>query len=141
MPCRVIESDIEKRTLTSLAQAPLVARRGIFCRLVTSRDTDGTPKVIDMEAARAAACAEINEDLSILPQLLQQKSVTKDQIDDFHNMTRQMKAWAKACTEPMSLGAGHSFARQHWVSWHVRVTGSDSLSPQTFLYLYERRRL
>jgi hypothetical protein len=52
-----------------------------------------------------------------------------------------MEAWAEACTEPMSLGTIHAFARMQWVWWSVRIIGTTSVPLQTFLYLCEKRRL
>ena len=129
-------------TPTSVAQVPLVSLVGAyFCRLVTSKPIDGESSLVDLGAARKGVCAEMNENLSVLPRLLKQNALTKEQVNVYRSSTGQMKQWAKACSEPMSLGAIHAFARTHWVSWHVRIIGSNSVPLQIFLYLCEKRRL
>ena len=127
---------------TSVADVPLATLVAVyFCHLVTGKDNDGMSNKVDLEAARKEACAEMNETLAILPRLYKQKALTEEQMETFRSTAGQMKAWAKACSEPMSLGAIHAFARVHRVSWHTRVTGCNSVPLQIFLYLCEKRRL
>ncbi|KAH8745802.1 hypothetical protein F5883DRAFT_622864 [Diaporthe sp. PMI_573] len=127
---------------TSVAQVPLVSLIGAyFCRLVTKNTNDGGSSLVDLDHARKAVSAEMNENLSILFRLLKQNALTQEQVDSFRSTTGQMKQWARACSELMSLGAIHAFARTQWVSWHVRIIGSNSVPLQIFLYLCEKRRL
>ncbi|EOA81106.1 uncharacterized protein SETTUDRAFT_35980 [Exserohilum turcica Et28A] len=120
---------------TSVAQVPLVTLVAThFCLLVTS-------KGVDLEAARTEVRAELSGILALLPRLYKQKALTEKEINEFRNTAKGMKAWAEACTEPMSLGTIHAFARMHWVQWYVRIIGTNSLPLQTFLYLCEKRRL
>lgn len=98
-------------------------------------------KGVDLEAAHKDVCAELNKTEAILPRLLKQKALTLEQMDIFRKKAKKMKAWAGACTEPMNLGAIHAFARMYWVHWYVRITGTNSLPLQTFLYLCEKKRL
>lgn len=126
-------------SLTSIAQLPLTTLVGVyFCKLV-SQDCLADPKFL--AAARDAACATMDENLAILPRLIADRSVTDEEAKIFRNTTAEMTAWARACTEPLSLGAIHIFARVHWHHWYVRIIASNSSLLQVFLYLCEKRRL
>lgn len=136
----------------STAQVPLVALVAVyFCLQIASKDDGGgllktetgmlTAGSVDLNAARQAACANLNESLSLLPRLSNQGALLEQQTASFRRIASQMKAWAEACSEPMSLGAIHAFSRVQWVHWHVRIVGSNSVPLQVFLYLCEKRRL
>lgn len=132
--------------LTSAAELPLVTLVGIyFCSLV---DRDllvcgvSKPETVKLlNETREAVCAEMEENLDILPRLIKDGSVSEKEANAFRTATNQMMAWARACTEPMSLGEICVHARVHWADWHGPIMASNSNLLQTFLYLCEKRQL
>ncbi|KAH7113088.1 hypothetical protein EDB81DRAFT_826685 [Dactylonectria macrodidyma] len=146
----LVGSQALKRNIThglmSVAQLPLVTLIGVyFCRLVMEDCLlDGTARQGDPEfltAARDEACTVLDENLAILPRLVADTTLTDKEADEYHALMVQMKTWASACNEPVSLGQIHLFARTIWVTWHVNQVATNSIPLQVFLYLCEKRRL
>lgn len=124
------------------AQVPFVTLVGVyFCALVVKDVLVGETATSQrysefLSATRDAACATIDENLAILPQLIDSGSMTNETADNFRDSATKMKAWVHNCAEPVSLGQIFSSARINWVWMHTVLTASNSVPLQVFLYMY-----
>jgi hypothetical protein len=125
----------------SSADLPLTTLLGLYFLSLVVLTED---LVIDsglLHDARNTVCAEMDGCLHMLPRMIRDKGITYEQAGIFRAEVASMKLWANACREPMSLGDIHVFSRTHWADWYGKSIASNSNLLQTFLYLYEKRRL
>jgi hypothetical protein len=130
---------------TSMADLPLSSVVGLyFCWLVWQTENTLADDGMDRQFANAtpsAACTILDENLAIMPRLLNDKALTEEESDTLRWLTDKMKEWAHACTEPMSLGQISLYGRIYRADWRGWVMATNSVSLQVFLYLCEKRRL
>ena len=141
----LIDKEAVKRGKLTLppspAQVPLVTLLGVyFCALV-----DKTPTIQRYQESLSTRRNEVvdmmDETLAILPQMITRSIVSEEAADEYRKSAIMLKKWAHACTEPVSQGQIFCFTRMHLVSLHSLLPASQTFLLQTFLYLYEKRRL
>lgn len=123
---------------SSIAMMPLTALIGVY---FYKRVSEGVGTTEHLATARKNACAVIDANLAILPRMIYDRALTREEAQKYRTQATKMKLWASACVELMTLGQIHAMAQMQWVDWYVRNIASNSLPLKVFLYLCEKQRL